>query len=95
MGVNKEFPFKSWFMITLQGNVTVGKGNRRRLKPTIIREMFYISGSEEIKYCPAQLLVHAEQQQAAKHGGNRFVATNAYRVLVADKDVVDDSGEEE
>ena len=91
----QQFPFKSWFMIVLEGNVTVGKGNRRRLKPTIVREMFYIQGNEEIMYCPAQLLVHAEQQQAAKHGGNRFVATNAFRVLVSDKDVSDAESEEE
>lgn len=96
--MNEKFPFRSWFMIVLEGNVSIGIGKRRRLKPTIVRELYYVHGSEEVIYPPAQLLVQAEQQQATKHGGNRFTAINAFRVLVsdsADKAVEDASSEEE
>ena len=90
--MSEKFPFKSWFMIVLEGNVSVGKGKRRRLKPTVVREMFYVQGNDEIMYCPAALLVHAEAQQATRHGGNKFVVINAFRVLVSDKEISDAEG---
>jgi hypothetical protein len=72
-----------------------GKHRTKRLKPTVVRELYYIQSNEEILYCPAQMLVEAERQVVEKHGGNRFVATNAFRVLVSEKEVKDASGEEE
>jgi len=87
----------SYFMIVLEGNVTVGTGKRKKLKPTIIRELYFVEGDQEIAVVPADLLVYAEQQMAQRHDGNKFVAVNSFRVLVNESQLreVTDDGEEE
>lgn len=93
--MTEEMKFRSWFMVVLEGNITVGTAKRKRQQPTIAREMYYVDSNEELFFIPAQLLTHAENQMSLKHGGNKFVVSNAFRVLVSEKDISDVEGEEE